>query len=192
LHVTVITDTITVDTLSITVTGTVDIGEDVTLIEKGFVYSKTDSTPTIAEGATKVVSTDMSETVIGLDESSTYYFRAYANTSEGLVYGNVLNDTTGSLDYDFSIKDFMTLNETIGLTSFDISMNITKGTDLTISEYGFCYSSSNTTPTVSNSKKTSTDSLTDIVETITGLSNNTTYYVRGYAITNDGTYIKLK
>lgn len=57
----------------------------------------------------------------------------------------------------------------------------------TITEYGVCWSATNTTPTTSDSKAAYTVANTVQFEAqITGLVANTTYHLRGYCINNQG------
>lgn len=59
--------------------------------ERGVVYSTTDATPTIAEGATKDDNGSgtgaFSESIGSLSSGTTYYYNAYAINSEGTSYG---------------------------------------------------------------------------------------------------------
>jgi hypothetical protein len=74
-------------------------GETVT--ESGIVYSTTDDTPTIAEGATKVsIGTgtgSFSESVTGLSPGTTYYVNAYATNSVGTSSGTATSFTTSAI-----------------------------------------------------------------------------------------------
>jgi hypothetical protein len=82
----------------VTLNGNVNADGGAGITERGFVYSSSDSTPTIEEGATKVTTTgttgSASEAVTGLANSTLYYFRVYASNSAGTSYGSVLSFTT--------------------------------------------------------------------------------------------------
>ncbi|MET3977490.1 sugar lactone lactonase YvrE [Mucilaginibacter sp. UYP25] len=56
-----------------------------------------------------------------------------------------------------------------------------------VSDYGICYSSTNPTPTVSDSKIPVTVNVFSFSAKIKGLALNTTYYVRTYAVNTAGT-----
>lgn len=69
------------------------------ITERGFVYSKTELTPTIANATKNVVTGTVGEyasTLTGLPKNTTHYFRAYAKNAKGTVYGEVLTFKTGT------------------------------------------------------------------------------------------------
>lgn len=112
----------------------------------------------------------------GLSYNRVYYYRAYAKNKIGIAYGET--------------KSFTTLNcttptvTTVGVTertnnSATIQGKITSDGGLNITECGICYSTSNN-PTINNSKVKATIKET-FSATLTGLSENTTYYARAYA-----------
>lgn len=57
----------------------------------------------------------------------------------------------------------------------------------TFTAYGVCWSATNQTPTVDDSKTSETLNLYSFSSTLTGLSSNTTYYVRAYGTNSAGT-----
>ncbi|MET4106732.1 LamG-like jellyroll fold domain-containing protein [Hymenobacter sp. UYP22] len=65
--------------------------------------------------------------------------------------------------------------------------NVTADGGATVTERGVVYSSTNTTPTISNTKDTNGSGTGTFSETIAGLTPGTTYYVRAYAINSVGT-----
>ena len=93
-----------------------------------------------------------------------------------------------------------TSNSAPSLTTNDVILDVTSttaqsggtvtsiGTSV-ITEYGVCYSTSNQTPTIGDTKKTSPLSATSYSFTtdLTGLTPSTTYYVRAYATNQYGT-----
>ncbi|OUS16488.1 hypothetical protein A9Q93_05740, partial [Nonlabens dokdonensis] len=85
---------------------TADGGETVT--ERGIVYSTSDTTPTIAEGATKDTNSSgtgvFSETVSSLTSGETYYINAYAINSEGTSYGTATSFTTSTPTVTLSLS----------------------------------------------------------------------------------------
>jgi hypothetical protein len=78
--------------------GNVTADGGATVDERGVVYSTTDNTPTIAEGATKDANGSgtgvFSETVGSLNPGTTYYYNAYAHNSAGYAYGTATSFTT--------------------------------------------------------------------------------------------------
>jgi len=84
---------------SATLGGTVtDDGGD--LVTRGVVYSTTDATPTIAEGATQNTNGtgtgSFSETISSFSMGQTYYVQAYAINSHSTVYGGVVQFSTNT------------------------------------------------------------------------------------------------
>jgi hypothetical protein len=72
-----------------------------TVTKRGIAYSTTDTTPTIAEGASYVEETSASfstgaftENLTGLTKNTTYYCAAYAYNSAGYGYGSTVSFTT--------------------------------------------------------------------------------------------------
>ena len=78
--------------------GNVTVDGGATVTERGIVYSTSDTTPTIAEGATKDTNGTgtgtFSETVSSLTASTTYYYNSYATNSVGTSYGTAQTFTT--------------------------------------------------------------------------------------------------
>lgn len=85
---------------SVVLGGDVTNDGGLTVTDRGFVFSSTDGTPTIAEDATKYAvgegSGSFSSTISGLIAGTTYYFNTYAINSEGIVYGTAGSATTAS------------------------------------------------------------------------------------------------
>jgi uncharacterized protein (TIGR02145 family) len=74
-----------------------------------------------------------------------------------------------------------------GLTTASIKATITSvGGSILAS--GICFSSSNQTPTIADNFSSDGSSSGEFTSGISGLSQNTTYYVRAYATTDAGTY----
>jgi len=123
--------------------------------------------------------------VTGLTENTEYFIRAYATNSVGTAYGNELNFTT---------TDQITL---AGLTTAAISLigqtiatgggNISSDGGSPVTSRGVCWSTT-INPTASLDTKTIDGTGTGaFTSSITGLSANTTYYVRAYATNSAGT-----
>ncbi|MBD1392580.1 NHL repeat-containing protein [Mucilaginibacter glaciei] len=71
---------------------------------------------------------------------------------------------------------------TIAYTSAYLS-----GGTATVTAYGVCWSATNQTPTIADSKTSETLTLLSFNSTLTGLALNTTYYMRAYATNSAGT-----
>lgn len=172
----------------------------------GFVWSLTNISPTISDSSgTTVITTatslsgsvSYSTDLTGLSSGDLVYYQAYITTDLGTFYSGVETHTTASAsitaptvttgiykDSDNSITGNVTANggDTAGVNG--------------ITEMGFVYSASNTTPTLDDSSGTS--SVSNPTSNITGfphflertnllLISSTTYYFRAYAKNSAGT-----
>ena len=83
---------------SATLGGNVTFAGGGTVDDRGIVYSTSDATPTVAEGATKVAigtgTGSFSQSVGSLLQGTTYYYNAYAHNSAGYGYGTASSFTT--------------------------------------------------------------------------------------------------
>jgi len=157
-----------------------DGGSSVT--ERGVCFSTT-SNPT-TENSKETCGNgkgNFSANIAGLTAHTTYYLRAYAVTKVGTAYGNEVIFTTVSLAT-------LTTNEvtSITLTTAICGGNITNGGGITVSERGVCYSTSQN-PTTSNNKVSGGSGEGKYSFNVSGLTSNTIYYVRAYAINVVGT-----
>lgn len=167
---------------SATIGGTVpnDAGSPVT--ERGLCISKLPSPTITNKMASGSGNGSFAINITGLTANSTYYVRAYATNSVGTSYGNEISFTT--LD---GIVSLSTTNvSSITTTSFTISGNITKDGGAIVTERGFCISKTSN-PTLIN-KIVNSNSTNSYTSNISGLSVNTTYYVRAYATNSVGIY----
>ena len=118
----------------------------------------------------------------GLNISTTYYVRAYAVTGNGTVYGDQKTFTTRD-----GIPSVTTADVTnIKAESATCGGTVTDNCGLTVIARGVCWSTS-PTPTIEDSHTTNGNGDGSFSSSITGLSLNTTYYVRAYATTSAGT-----
>lgn len=103
-----------------TLNGRIEYEGDPAYTERGFVYSSSFSNPTIddpATATTKVVvsgtSKEFSANIAGLKDNTTYYVRAYAINSTGVVYGEAI---------EFFHRDYIELkSDGIMVHKYDIS-----------------------------------------------------------------------
>jgi hypothetical protein len=157
----------------------------------GVVYSTTNSTPTLSDEMFKVgdggTSGNIDGKLTGLTEGTTYYARAFVTTTSsegGVVYSpNVATFTTRSS----SVMLGLLYSLYVGNTYAEFRFAFTSDEDAT--DYGFVYSPTNKTPTLTDGVKSVGTGGTgeNVMGTIDGLSEDTEYYVRSYVSTPHGT-----
>ncbi len=158
----------------------------------GHVISKTNQNPSTTDSKTSLGATtvpkDFVSTFNGLEPNTTYYCRAYGISEGGPGYGEVKSFKTLNL-----LPPSVTTNLAISgsTTTASADGKITSlGTSTSISDYGFCYSSTNQTPTIADTKKSlgsTSDANLSFKSGISNLVANTTYYLRAYATSTAGT-----
>ena len=113
---------------------------------------------------------------------TTYYVRAYVTNNIGTAYGNEVTFTSLVVPPTVVTKPVTTITTTSAISGGTISL--TGGTPH--SEKGLVYSTTRN-PTILNSKISDNIAGLDWTTNITGLTGNTKYYVRAYAINSAGT-----
>jgi len=88
-------------TSSFGLSGSLTTTGSATIVEKGFVYSTSDTTPTVGEGATKVLvgpyTVGEYDTIVsGATCNTTYYARAYVSSSGCEDYGDTVSGSTSA------------------------------------------------------------------------------------------------
>jgi hypothetical protein len=119
----------------------------------------------------------------GLTPATTYYVRSFATNSVGTVYGTEISFTTIAIAPTLSTTVASSITRYAAVSGASISSN--GGSAITSS--GICWSSTNTTPTTSDSKTTDGSTSGTFTSSMTGLTAGTTYYVRAYATNGIGT-----
>ena len=157
--------------------------------ERGLVFG-TSSNPTtddvkIADGNNGLGSFTLELT--GLNESSTYYVRAYAINGDGTAYGNEIIFST---EMAADLPTVSTLPAS-NITAFSALLigNVSDDGGSPVTEGGFVMGPSSN-PTTDDIKITYSGSITvglDYSIELTGLNENSTYFVRAYAINDVGT-----
>jgi uncharacterized protein (TIGR02145 family) len=123
--------------------------------------------------------------ITGLTASIKYYVRAYAINSAGVAYGDELTFTTNG---SVAVVPTLTTTGITGVTQTGAASggNITNDGGASVTSRGVCWST-NSGPTISDSKTSDATGTGIFVSALTGLTAGTTYYVRAYAANSVGT-----
>jgi hypothetical protein len=118
-----------------------------------------------------------------LSAYTTYYARAYATNSAGTGYGSPVSFTTlAGVPTVTTNASFSSITTTSAIGGGSITSN----GGAAVTETGICWSSSNGTPTISNSSAASATVATSFTASLSSLSVGTTYYARAYAKNSAG------
>jgi uncharacterized protein (TIGR02145 family) len=121
--------------------------------------------------------------ITGLTANTTYYVRAYATNSEGTSYGNEVSFPTSQI--------LLATLTTTTVTSITTTTAVSGG-DITsdgggaITARGVCWGTA-TAPLATGLHTTETGTTGTFASNLTGLTANTKYYIRAYAINGAGT-----
>ena len=160
---------------------------DLACIERGFVYSTT-NTPTIDNNKITASGTGtgtFTATASQLQEGKTYYIRAFVTNKKGTVYGEEL-----TMDYTAGMPEVKTLevaNKNIGAGTATFKGSILSLGDLGYTERGFAYATVHN-PTIGDSKiKAEGSGIGEFSATASALVEGNTYYIRAYATNSKST-----
>jgi hypothetical protein len=159
-----------------------------TVTRRGVCYSSTATVPTIADSTTNNgtgIGTFISA-IVNLLPNTRYYARAFATNSIGTGYANnVISFVTSAATAPTGI----TTNALSSITQITATGGggITNSGGSPVTSRGVCWSSVSTSPTISNSRTQDGTGIGNFTSALTGLSANTTYYVRAYATNVVGT-----
>lgn len=131
---------------------------------------------------------NLSVTLSDLLPNTTYIVRPYG-VSNGIGYGTAVRISTPA-STDPTVSTVTTSN--ITSTSLTVSAEVLfAGNGVSITERGFCYSSVSEEPTFDtpSTQTISARATSPFTSDITGLSTNTTYYIRAYLKTSNDKYI---
>ena len=154
----------------------------------GICYSNGNTTPTTSDNVLTVPIGTTNFTIImsGLVKDTSYSIRSFATNSIGTGYGEVIHCSTLS---DLITFSDMTPPTNVTYKSFDVSGSTLTSAYGIISERGFCWGDwTNHIPTVLDNKVPCGTGIGTFNTTITGLVDNTRYYVRQYGKNGSGIY----
>ena len=153
--------------------------------ERGICWSTSHTPTTSGSHASSGTGTGgFTVSMTGLTANMTYYVRAYAINSQGTSYGDEVSFVTAQ---DIAAPTVTTLEVTnITQTTAIGGGNVTADGGATVTERGICWSTS-PSPTVNGSHATNGTGTGSYTINMTGLTANTTYFVRAYAINSAGT-----
>ncbi|GHV62297.1 hypothetical protein FACS1894195_4060 [Bacteroidia bacterium] len=176
---------------SVTLNGRITDPGNPNYTERGFVYSKEDTVPTISPVTEcPVAAGTFTYDLIGLTHSTKYYYRAFAINSIDTVYASVLTFTTLTPSLPIvNTTDATNVTTTSATLNGSINpMGINPMGDPPYTEKGFVYGTS-PTPTVDNATKgtVGTVIIGPFDLSVTGLTPATLYHVRAYATNLAGT-----
>jgi uncharacterized protein (TIGR02145 family) len=121
--------------------------------------------------------------ITALTAGTVYYVKAYATNSAGTSYGNEISFTTTASTVPVLTT---TAASSITQTTATSGGNITSDGGATVTARGVCWSTV-TNPTTNNRKTIDGTGTGTFVSTLTGLTGDSTYYVRAYATNSAGT-----
>jgi hypothetical protein len=125
----------------------------------------------------------------GLTPATRYSYQAFARSSAGYVYGNIVIFTTQSVP--ISIPKVTTKPQTISLTAATINGEITQNTAPSITDHGFYLGTSQTNLIAPGNKRSlgskGGNGLGTFLMQLTSLTPNTIYYYQAYATNAAGT-----
>ncbi|MDR1066352.1 MAG: S-layer homology domain-containing protein [Clostridiales bacterium] len=172
------TGLISSSTSSITVEIDVTSDNGGEIIERGVIYSARDNSPILNDSSKKRASGSLGSaqvTITGLSSGETYYVRAYASNAYGVAYGKAHSVTVGSSGY-------VTTGSASPVSDTSVKISGSHKSLSNVTEVGFVYSASTSSPTVSNDKAVAGyDSGLSFSAIIDRLTSGETYYARAYA-----------
>lgn len=168
--------------------GTISDNGGAPVTERGVVFSSVNTLPTISDNKVSSGSGtgNYSLQLTQLISGQQYYVRAYAITTAGISYGNVISFKTLSVP-----QNVLTTDAVVNTANFSATLYGSIGSDggSTITSRGFVYSSTNNTPILGSAQSFSVSGGTTgtFSGTLTSLQPGITYYGRAYATNANGT-----
>lgn len=162
-----------------TFTSTISSANNGTISKKGFCWNTTGNAPDLKTDASQKVTGDQFNlTITGLTFGKTYYVWAYATNGVGTGFSEPQTFTTTNIT---TPEMYSTDISAITTTSATLSTTIYNTNNGKISQKGFCWSSTNSEPTIADSHKDITTDGNTFSHSLTGLQPGVTYYVRAYS-----------
>ena len=155
-----------------------------TVTERGICWS-TSANPTINsshQAASSGGTGSFTANMTGLSPGTTYHVRAYAKNSAGTGYGNDVTFTTSAVAPTVTTAQVSNITQ----TTAQGGGNVTNAGGANVTERGICWSTSHN-PTISGNHASNGTGTGSYTVNMTGLTANTTYYVRAYAKNSAGT-----
>ena len=173
---------------NITATSAVSGGEitddgGFSITARGVCWS-TSQNPTISDAHTSdgTGTGSFTSSMTSLSYNTTYYVRAYATNSKGTSYGEEKVFTTTKLAPTVTTTDITSITSNSAVTGG----NVTADGGANVTARGVCYGTSQN-PTISGQHTSDGNGIGTFTSTLTGLTANTTYYIRAYATNSEGT-----
>jgi uncharacterized protein (TIGR02145 family) len=156
------------------------------VLEKGVCWS-TATGPTINNTKTTngPGTGSFGSSIEGLSPTTKYYVRAYATNIVGTAYGSEVSFTTSAAPVQLPV---LTTVSPGNITSISATSggDISSDGGASVTSRGVCWNTAGS-PTTDGLKTTEGSGTGPFASTITGLTPNTKYYVRAYAINSTGT-----
>ncbi|MEN6389141.1 MAG: copper amine oxidase N-terminal domain-containing protein [Syntrophomonas sp.] len=169
---------------SATLNGYVSTVGDYSITQYGFYYGTTSSCISqLIVGYSADAGDSFYYELSGLNEYTTYYFRAYATNNAGTSYGNIYSFTTNS----GSKPDVATNTPSVSEDYAYLYGHLTSKGGSDIESYGFYYGTSSSPSTRVVVASDDIDTYDTFSYTLSGLDYGTIYYFKAYATNSDGT-----
>jgi uncharacterized protein (TIGR02145 family) len=186
----IVLPTVTTSDISAITATTANCGGDITfnggadIQERGVCWS-TSMNPTIENDKSSdgFGTGEYTSLLTGLTDNTTYYVRSYASNSKGLAYGQQKEFTTKAIT-----KPIITTTATAEIlyTSATSGGNLTYDGGAAVTDKGVCWNTTGN-PAFSDNKLSAGKGSGVFASKLTGLQENTTYYIRAFAINYKGT-----
>ena len=155
---------------------------DYPVTERGFLFADNTQFNGAVEYSTGAGSGQFHYTVSNLQLATRYYYQAYAQSAMGITYGDVLY-----FDTQAEMPTVLTLDVMdVKASKATVTGNVTATGGETSLVRGVCWSTSQS-PTVNDNHTADSSGAGIFTSHITGLTPDTTYYVRAYATNSVGT-----
>ena len=161
------------------------------LILCGFCWKlaeNSEADPTVEDNVSNVTAQSAAITarIKDLTPNKNYLVRAYGINGRGVGYGKTISISTNNATVP-AVSSITPADSTA--LSISVKASILSAGESSVSEIGFCWSSETQEPTTAHLKYNATDQLehAQFTAAIADLKPETTYYIRAYAINEQGT-----